>query len=758
MPVPAPAEQIESWLRSLCKPGGIYEMRCPKSGISGYYTDFSKLAEDARNVSLAGEPAVYLSLNATQDDMLERGHNKLLPAGQSTCDSDILARTRMLVDIDPVRPADCCSTDEEKAAAWELTRAVLDYLCSQGLPLPIVGDSGSGFHLIYRIGEPAHGDLIPRVLKSLSSRFSTSLAKVDTSVGNASRIFRIPGTVNAKGVESPSRPYRTSGLLDIPASFDQVSTEQLEKLAAVAEKEARRTGNLSKYFDPPEDRGRILKRAERYLQKIPGGVSGEHGHDATFTAAVKVVVGFGLTISEAIPLFRDWNQTHCVPPWSDEDIDRKVTQAFEKGDGVRGEKADQNSPQNGSGQNQNQSTPRPRFDLGIIDSRTFNAAVYKREYLIKNFLVANEPCLWGGPAKALKTSVMLDGAVSLGSATPFLGRFQTKKCNVLVISGESGEMTLRAKARAIAEARNIDFDTLSIHWGFTLPHASNLEHRSVLRAALEELAIDVVFLDPAYLMLMAGAGGAKSPGDVFAMGELLLSVSSLVKDCGATLVLLHHFKKPSQIQQFSRPELTDLTFSGFAEFARQWVLVSRRDHFSTRRDNKLWLVSGGSAGHGGCWELNIDEGEHTEDGTGELWAVEIETDADARIIHEHQKGQSKEEKRKAEEQSIRLSIVTLLDANPDGLTVNAMTRDHGINRGAARVLFKLAEEGIVEPCKITVGNGQKRTGYKRTDKYRSTEQTPQTPQTPESGFVTCGVCSPEEGKEASSTKEQTPPT
>jgi hypothetical protein len=70
----------------------------------------------------------------------------------------------------------------------------------------------------------------------------------------------------------------------------------------------------------------ILKRASRYLEKIPNAISGQRGHDRTFQAACVLVLGFGLPESDALALLSEWNQG-CDPPWTQKELEHKVKDA-----------------------------------------------------------------------------------------------------------------------------------------------------------------------------------------------------------------------------------------------------------------------------------------------------------------------------------------------------------------------------------------------------------------------------------------------
>jgi putative DNA primase/helicase len=77
--------------------------------------------------------------------------------------------------------------------------------------------------------------------------------------------------------------------------------------------------------DWPDMEKRLL-RAKRYMETVPGAVSGQGGDNATFSMAADLVRGFVLPLETAYELMCDFN-LKCVPPWDIEDISRKIEQA-----------------------------------------------------------------------------------------------------------------------------------------------------------------------------------------------------------------------------------------------------------------------------------------------------------------------------------------------------------------------------------------------------------------------------------------------
>ena len=167
------------------------------------------------------------------------------------------------------------------------------------------------------------------------------------------------------------------------------------------------------------------------------------------------------------------------------------------------------------------------YRLAAVDSRTFFTTPYKLEWLVKRLLIKGQPCIFGGPKKSLKTTELVDLAVSLATATPFLGYFEVyRRCRVVMISGESGEAVLQETGRRICAARGIDPATLDVHWSFRLPKVASVLDRDALALGLQQLGAGVVIIDPLYLCLLAGMDARDvEAGNLFHMGPLLLDLA-----------------------------------------------------------------------------------------------------------------------------------------------------------------------------------------------------------------------------------------
>jgi replicative DNA helicase len=278
----------------------------------------------------------------------------------------------------------------------------------------------------------------------------------------------------------------------------------------------------------------------------------------------------------------------------------------------------------------------------LISSKEFISAEFKTRWLVKRLFVADEPAIIAGPMKTLKTTVAIDLAVSLGTATPFLGKFDVyNRTRVAVISGESGKPALQDTFRRVCDKRLVAPESADIQWGFRLPSFANVLDMRTLGECAAANDVKFVIADPAYLCTLAGIDPNDSK-NIFAMGAHLARFAEAVLAAGATPCIVHHSNR--QIVQGRPMELSDLAYSGFAEFSAQWYLLNRMSAFKGDGRHELIANAGGRQGQGGQWVLSIDEGQLNDDFTGRRWEVEVTPASE----HRQEQQDDKKAQKKAE--------------------------------------------------------------------------------------------------------------
>ena len=349
-----------------------------------------------------------------------------------------------------------------------------------------------------------------------------------------------------------------------------------------------------------------------------------------------------------------------------------------------------------------------------ISAADFATSKYQQQYLVDRVLVAAQPCIIGGPKKALKTGTAVDLALSLATGGRFLGKFPVfGRHRVLLCSGESGLATLQETAQRVC--RGMDHELSAID-GLTisesLPRISIGGNLAEFGRFLDDVAPEVVILDPLYRM-HTGEGAE----NIYRMGSALADLGELCLSHGATPIVCHHLKS-SRMNPHEPADLDDLAYSGCAEYFRQWLLLSRREPYEAGSGvHNLWLTVGGSAGHNSLWAIDVDEGTADAPG-GRRWDISVQRADEARDAAKQRKADSKAKAQAANsEQQVaedKNAIVRLMNRNADGLTQNKIKELCGVPYRRMLAAFReLCDDGSLVDCRVKVGNKIKpQPGYR----------------------------------------------
>lgn len=200
--------------------------------FSGYFTNVDEMI---KCLSPYDGYNIYFTLNQVKEACASRTQaNQIVQSPKTTTsDIDISAREWVLIDLDPKRPADTNSTNEEKIKTQSVVNRIFEFLRNVGFATPIVADSSNGYHLLYKVAmnnTPENTDLVKKFLNALSIMFSTDEVEVDTSVFNASRICKLYGTSSRKGSNTTDRPQRESRIFKLPSEIKATSVSLFKKV------------------------------------------------------------------------------------------------------------------------------------------------------------------------------------------------------------------------------------------------------------------------------------------------------------------------------------------------------------------------------------------------------------------------------------------------------------------------------------------------------------------------------------------------
>lgn len=148
----------------------------------------------------------------------------------------------------------------------------------------------------------------------------------DLKACDVARVLRVPGFHHNKAEPRLVELVHASG--------DRYAREQLTA-AFPPRKAESRPGQAREARQTlqgiPLERARVLERAAAYVDRLEGSVAGKGGNagggDKTFKDILKVMDGFDLSEEEAFSLAWERYNPKCLPPWSEEELRKKVQDA-----------------------------------------------------------------------------------------------------------------------------------------------------------------------------------------------------------------------------------------------------------------------------------------------------------------------------------------------------------------------------------------------------------------------------------------------
>jgi hypothetical protein len=291
--------QCEAFLGAIFEPGDIIEFRTlptPAGRKWGTLDDLPKLVSWMQSQNRAGK-------------CIFAGANPRTVRGKGTEEYVALARCHF-ADFDGV-------TVEEALRRIE----------AAGLPVPtIIVSTGGGVHAWWLLTEPVTDAAAWTARQKMLARVLDS----DPKVSDWARVMRLPGFVNTKEKYDHLDPRPASAIVDIDPSrrypVEAIEVAEIE----VPEVEEATEPEVLPLPSPSVSDSNVIARAERYVEAMPGAVSGQGGHDKTYAVACALVNGFDLDQGTAIGIMQRRYNPRCEPEWSAKELQHKVKDAATK--------------------------------------------------------------------------------------------------------------------------------------------------------------------------------------------------------------------------------------------------------------------------------------------------------------------------------------------------------------------------------------------------------------------------------------------
>jgi hypothetical protein len=366
------------------------------------------------------------------------------------------------------------------------------------------------------------------------------------NVSDLSRILRLPGTWNHKTDEPVSvRVLHEGGPRYQPGDF-------LALIPPSDPSDDPPDGAQGSTFTGRASGGGItvIERASRYVARMTGAVSGQRGHDATFAAAQVIFRGFSLSEAEGRPIMEEFNQ-RCQPPWSENDLNRKIQEAIEKSRLPEGYLLNQNGSRHAASGSEKKTnkTRKEAFGAecepdGLATRRLDTVKPQPIRFLVPGIIPKGKLVMLAGDGGHAKSAMTLDLAACLTTGRPCLGLTYDPlpPAEVLLISCEDdlGDTIVPRLLAAQADlTRCHSVEGVRDASGKVAPFS--MAHFRAMEQELEKRpGVQLVVIDPAGAFV--GRTGVDDHKDS-ELRALLGPLAEVAARRGVTVLIVKHFNK-----------------------------------------------------------------------------------------------------------------------------------------------------------------------------------------------------------------------
>jgi AAA domain len=289
------------------------------------------------------------------------------------------------------------------------------------------------------------------------------------------------------------------------------------------------------------------------------------------------------------------------------------------------------------------------------------------EYLIDGIPEVSQPGVIAGQYKSLKTTIALELSYCLTTGHSFLGVFEPNRAaRCGMFSGEAGPPQIR-KARARIAAFHGDHEpekhATPIFSCERLPKIGDPKHMEALKRWIGKNRLELAIIDPGYAALAAIGDGA---GNYYRVADLLFQVTELQRETGCVMPICPHMVKAAK---YEPPMLSDIMWSGFAEWSGQWLLLGKRREWDDQTGKHwLWLVVGGRSGHAATIGLDVLEGRQSDPG-GKVFVPTLVDKRDAFTTSTEAQNERKQQQQTREQEQAEQAIRDAFRARLAAVTI-----------------------------------------------------------------------------------------
>lgn len=317
------------------------------------------------------------------------------------------------------------------------------------------------------------------------------------------------------------------------------------------------------------------------------------------------------------------------------------------------------------------------------------------QWYVQDMIPCGEIGVCHGGKGHLKTSSLMDLAVSLVTGTDFLGRFTPNyTTNVLFFHAEDSEARAHHIRDRIARARGVD--PISLRYRLLLspelPRQNDPEWCEMVVDCVRKCDVGLVVVEGIYLSADADQRSLTS------MGAALAPLKEIVRETGCTLIPTAHDR---QVFASGWPTIRAISGVGYEELARFSLSINTDKPWDpVRGEHHLRLTAATKYGATRMY-LNVREGLSDDPG-GQIWETAVTLEGEqpaaggtlqvvAKLTHTE-------------------TVLQFLGDHPGGIKADIVRATGLSQRDVGEVLAELAASNRIKSNNVTVKNRQ-RTGF-----------------------------------------------
>lgn len=292
----------------------------------------------------------------------------------------------------------------------------------------------------------------------------------------------------------------------------------------------------------------VEERAIRYLETMPGAISGQGGHAATFRAARALVWLFDLPPDKALELLAGHFNPRCQPEWKLHQLEHKIRDAdrlpFDRPRGCLKDAEDPRYQESDFGKDVVIDLPPAEPSQFLTLHQLWSKHPKLREPVIHGLLRRGEVMNIVSATKVGKSWLVNDLALSIASGNRWLETFQCEPGRVLIIDNELHPETSASRTELVVKAKGITDPEI-----IGRVSVDNIRGKLIDLIALDKYLakvvarqFDLIILDAFYRFAIDGTD--ENDNHAMAVAYNRLDALAARLDCG--IGLIHHSSKGSQ--------------------------------------------------------------------------------------------------------------------------------------------------------------------------------------------------------------------